>query len=309
MSCRNEPTSPSAGPAASTPCGGANQPCSRCDAVVTIGRVVRGNPHVVRNAAAVAGLPDSVPPSKTYEVQVTVAWSKPSCPGQFIELSVINGSADNGTATVSPARINATSTVTVSGVNQTRPGHGGQLKIQAKLDGTTVKAVSAGFTVCAHPVNYSDVFDHDIFGGGTSGIAVQDGWDSDSGTFADLDQTEIKELVNEPAPTVPPFHNDVFQHSDYMPGDQLTVDQHTITTPSRGPAADWIMPQLTIYKCKRCGCTDIVQPKSGMHIIHQVFSDGGVWKYHARKIGAAVTIGAHTTQAGNANAQAPDHVL
>lgn len=308
MSCRNEPSNPNSGAGADTPCDETMQTCSRCDATVTIGRVRRGNPYAPRNITT-GGMPDSVPPSKTYEVEVTVTWSKPSCPGQYIELSIINGSADNGTATVSPTRITATATVTVTGVNQTRPGHAGQLKVQAKLDGATVKAESAGFTVCAHPINYSDPFHHDINAGGVVGIAVQDGWDSDSGTFADLSETEIKELVDEPPPTVPPFHNDVFGHSNYLPGDQLTVDSHTISKPSRGPAADWIMPQLVIYKCKRCGCTDIDQPNSGMNIIHHVFRHGGVWKHRAEKVGAAVTIGAHTTQAGNANAQGPHHAL
>ncbi len=277
----------------------------KCEADVSIGRVLRGNPYISKNAPD-AGLPDSVPPGKTYEVEVTV--TPPLEAGCSVALSIINGSADNGTATVSPASITKTTTVTVHGGAQTKPGNAGQLKIQAKLDGA-VKAESAGFTVCAHPINYRDTLDHDIEGAGVVGVAVQDDWDSDSGRMADLNQTMIKELVDEPAPTVPPYHDDVFGHSDYMDGHLPSVDSHTIHKPDPGPKADWTMSQLSIYKCKRCGCVDIDQPNSGLKIIHHVVQVRGDWKHRTQKIGAAVTIGAHTSNAAVARVVSDDHDL
>ena len=151
---------PNAGSDAGKPCADPTKPCP-CHPSVTIGRVIRGNPYVSNNAPS-DGMPDSVPPSKTYQVQVTVTPSMDGCPGHHIDLSIVNGSAENGTATVSPARITGTTVVTVTGGNQTTPGHDSQLKIQAKLDGAEVKAESAGFTVCAHPVNYRDTYVSDI---------------------------------------------------------------------------------------------------------------------------------------------------
>jgi hypothetical protein len=299
-------------PDASAPINGGSPPAN-CNPNVTIGHVIRGNPYVARNANTAAGLPDSVPPTKTYDVDVTVSNWAACCAGKQINLSVAGSGGANGTATVSPAQIsgNGTFTVTVTGGNQTAPGSGGHLKIHAELDGA-VKAESAGFSVCAHPINYSDAFASDINAGGVVGVAVQDGWDSDSGTLGDLKQVIPKEIVDEPPPTVPPFHNDVFRHSGYEPtqtGDTLTVDQHTISKPDKGPKADWIMPQLVVYKCLRCGCVDIPQPNSGMNIVHHVFNDGGVWKHRAEKVGAAVTIGAFSVGAGVANVKGPDHTL
>jgi hypothetical protein len=303
-------TSPSSGSDAGAPCGGTT-PCppAPCDATVTIGRVLRGNPYVPRNATT-GGMPDSVPPSKTYEVQVSVTWSGSSCTGKRIDLSIINGSAENGTATVSPTQITATSVVTVTGGAQTQPGHAGKLKIQAMLGGA-VTAESAGFTVCAHPLNYRDTYHSDV--NGTSvGVRVSDDWDSYSGTFSDLDNTEISEVVQQGARTSPPFNplaSVVPQNSGYLSGDQRSVDTHSLPRPLAGPAGTAEKLQLTIFKCKRCGATDKVQANSGMKIVHEVFQSGTAWKHRTRKVGAAVTIGAYSTQAGSASVTSPDHNL
>jgi hypothetical protein len=290
---------------------GAVTPC-KCDATVTIGRVRRGNPYVPRNANAADGMPDSVPPGKTYEVEVTVTWSKAACPGQHIDLSIINGSADNGTATVSPAQITATTTVTVTGGTQTKPGHDGQLKIQAKLDGTIVKAESAGFTVCAHPINYKDTFKSDIDTPTRVGMFVQDDWESDSGTFSHLDEAEISELVQLGPRNSPPFApaaSITLNTSSYFPADSRTVDEHRVGRPSAGPAGTLEHHQLCIFKCHRCGAVDKDMPNSGFKIIFEVFQVGTKWKQRTRKVGSAITLGARTSGAGDANAVSPDHDL
>jgi hypothetical protein len=290
-------------------------PCpktEKCDPNVTIGRVQRGNPYVPRNANPADGMPDSVPPSKSYEVEVKVDPPMDCCPGQFIELSIINGSADNGTATVSPTRITKTTTITVTGGTQTKPGHGGQLKIQAKLDGATVKAESSGFTVCAHPINYSDTFVSDIDEPDRVGFVVQDGWDSDSGTFADLDEAEVSEIVEYDAPTSPPYAGGGgANNSGYLSANRLTKDTHTIVPrPAAGPAATWERRQVSIFKCHRCGATDKVQPNSGFKITHAVSADAaGHWKHKIMKVGADVTARGYTSKAGTANATSPDHNL
>lgn len=169
---------------------------------------------------------------------MTVNPSLASCPGQYIALSIINGSGNNGTATVSPSRITRTTEVTITGGNQTKPGHKEQLKLQAKLDGSTIKASSVGFTVCAHPLNYRDPFHHDIDTPIKVGIAVADDWDSDSGTFADLDKTKISELVDYVGRNdSPPFRARgamSYNNSGYLAGDSNTVDSHTIGRASIG---------------------------------------------------------------------------
>ncbi len=314
MSDGKKTTPPSSGDGG-TPPGCTTAPCpspKKCDASVTIARVRRGNPYVSKNANPADGMPDSVPPTKTYEVEVTVTPSLEACPGQYIELSIINMSPDNGTATVAPARITKSTTVTVTGGVKTKPGHGGNLKIQAKLDSVTVKAESAGFSVCAHPINYSDTFKSDVNNADDVGVVVQDDWESDSGTFADLKETEIAEVVKQGARDSPPFNPlgvVAPVNSGYLAGDNKSTDTHAVPRLPAGPKGKAEKLQLTLFKCKRCGATDKVQPNSGFKIIHEVFKDGAQWKHITRKIGAKITIGANTTEAGTANVRSPDHNL
>lgn len=280
--------------------------------MITIGRVIRDNPYVPHDANTGAGMPDSVPPSKTYEVAVTVTNWTASCSGKHIDLSVANTSSDNGTATLSPAQVNGNGTfkITVTGGDQTNPGHGGQLKIQAKLDGAP-KAESAGFTVCAHPLNWTDTLYADIDEPSRVGVVVQDGWDSDSGgSIAGLDQAEISEVVEYDAPTSPPFSGaGGANNSGYLAANELTQDTHTIGRPAAGPTATWERRQLSIFKCHRCGASDKVQPHSGLKIVHEVFLAGGQWKHRVKKFGAAVTARGYSSTAATASVTSPDHVL
>jgi hypothetical protein len=285
-------------------------PKQSCDVKVTIGRVIRGNPYVDRGATSVKGLPDSLPPSKTYQVEIKVEPPlEKLCPQEFIEVSIVGGSEDNGTATVSPTKITRTTTVTVTGGNQTNPKSGGNLKIQASLSGKKVLATSAGFTVCAHPLNFKNVFDSNIDETlqekHVIGMYVKDSWESDSGaaalngTLRDLNKVQIKELVLESRPKEPPFHDYPSDHSDYNLGIIFSTDRHSILYPDAGPQADWVKPQLSIYKCDRCGCKDIVMPNSGLHIIFHVVNDNG-FKFFAEKVGTKVVINGFAATAANA---------
>lgn len=280
-----------------------------CDVKVTIGRVIRGNPYVDRNAKPTRGLPDSLPPNRTYEVEIRVEPAlEKACPGEFIEVSIAGCSDDNGTATVTPAKITKTATVTVAGVKQTVPRHGGNLKVQARL-GNRVLALSPGFTVCAHPLNFKDVFDSNIEDTlqekHVIGMQSTSSWESDSGTaavggiVADLNKVQIQELLLEPRPPEPPFHNYPFDHSGYELGNAFTTDRHAILYPEAGPKGDWTLSQLSIFKCDRCGCRDIVMPNSGMHITFRVVNGNG-WKFLVEKTGAQVLVNGFSSAAATA---------
>jgi hypothetical protein len=160
-------------------------------------------------------------------------------------------------------------------------------------------------------VNYSDGFVSDIDEPARVGVVVQDGWDSDSGTFADLDEAEDSEVVEYDAPTSPPYAGGGGAHnSGYNKANLLTTDTHTIGRPAAGPAAPWERRQVCIFKCHRCGAVDKVHPNSGFKIVHDVFQDGGgQWQHHVKKFGAKVTARAYTSEAGVANVTSLDHAL
>jgi Type VI secretion system/phage-baseplate injector OB domain len=282
------------------------------DPTVTIGRVMRGNPYKESNASPADGMVDSVPPTKTYEVLVTVTPQLE--PGRFIEMSVVNGNDKNGNAHVTPRQISTTTTVTVTGDVQTAPGNAGQLKIQAALNGVT-KAESAGFTVCAHPTTVHNKLKADIDSGGVVGAAVTVTLDSDSGTVSDLDQAEFSEQVVSGHKDSPPFSAiNGSTSSGYLKANRTNlVDNHTTISPDPGPAGTEVFSQLFIFKCLRCGVTDKVQPRSGMKIVHSVFQTGSQWKHNMKKNGQKTTLttrlGTFTSEAGDADVTSPDHLL
>jgi hypothetical protein len=207
------------------------------------------------------------------------------------------------------AQDNITTKVTVTGRKQTKPRNGGKLKIQAALNGK-VLAASAGFSVCAHPLNFKDEFDsnidedlqlNDTFKGQRAiGMNSRDSWESDSGTPAlkgtlmDLNKVQIKELLAFQRAKEPPFHFVKPNQSDYNLGVAFSTDRHTVLFPDPGPKADWTLSQLSIYKCERCGCRDVVMPNSGLKIIFRVVNDNG-WKFFVEKVGAQVMVNSFTS--------------
>lgn len=261
----------------------------------TIRSVIRGNPYVPQGASPGDGMPDSLPPTKTYAVLVTVEPSLDST-GQFIELSIINSSGDNGSATVFPNRITKSATVIVTGGAQTTPEHAGQLQIQAKLDGNTVKATSAGFSVCAHPLNMAETFGRDINTDSAVGVILRVATQSDSGQFSDLDKVEVSEVVEQFRKDEPPFKegSGFVNNSGFgpiiPPRGQSVTDTHAEPRPAPGPKGKSNRIQLHIFNCKRCGAVNKVVPKSGYDITHEVFLVGRVFKHRVTKVGAAIGI-------------------
>jgi peptidoglycan hydrolase-like protein with peptidoglycan-binding domain len=286
---------------------------------IDVRSVVRGNPYVAAGVVPPVEMPPSVPPGKTYTVQITV--DPPLTGSDFIELSIINSGAATGTASVSPARIQRSTPVIVTGGTQSKPASGGQLKIQAKLNGTEIKATSDGFTVCAHPVNVKCTFFRDINDSFAAGMIVADSLESDSNNFADLDEVEWSEVVERFSRSDPPFHDGsgFVNNSGYLPvippPGKFPGDTHDEPRPSAGPRGISEKIQLHIFKCHRCGAVDKAVPNSGFDITHEVFLVGKQWKHKVTKKGETIGVilpGTKTvvkTKPGSANITSPEHNL
>jgi len=275
---------------------------------VSIGRIIRGNPYVSHDAVNV-GLPDSLPLHKTYQVEIQVEGKG------VVKLAIINSSTDNGNATINPTSITGTTKVTITGTAKTKPGFGGNLKIEATVNGV-VRATSQGFSVCCHPINYVVTYYADVYNTDKLGVMVQIGWSSDNGVLSDLVDTEISEKVSQGIKNSPPFQSTLpiqvsGYQSGYIPHGIIYADNHTYPRRSLSLTAEGINEvfQLFIYKCKCCGASNIVMPNSGFKITHKIFKVGTQWKHKTEKMGTPVTFDRYSTGAGNANVISHIHNL
>jgi hypothetical protein len=190
----------------------------------------------------------------------------------------------------------ASGTVKLRGGVQTDAGKGGALKLVAK-QGATQVATSAGFTVAAIPQNYSDTFVR-LLTGNRRGFVVQDGWESDSGRFKDLNQTEISEQVQETLATGC-FAGLGKQNSGYLPGDVLTQDTHSSGTSTLTSTGRRIAQQTCMFKDKRSGSDDIPMTRSGYELVRNVtVRQGGGFDFQLTKKGKSTTANAITSDAG-----------
>lgn len=249
---------------------------------------------------------DRIPPRVDTPVGVSVSGL---APGASVTLSVAGASAANGTVTIDGAatkNIAGPTVVQLQGATQTGAGNGGKLQLVAR-QGATEIARSGGFSVSAIPQFYTDAFVSDVTGT-DRGIVVQDGWESDSGVFADLDQADISEEVEDTVATGC-FAGIVGGVSHYLAANALTQDTHgTQVTRLVSPGRN-VTQQTCKFRDKRSGANDIPMRDSGFEIVRNCFWSGGVLRIRTTKVGKATTAHGVPSGAGDADVRRPSQVV
>jgi len=138
-------------------------------------------------------LPNSIRPDGKVTVQVTV---NPPLDGQHVTFAVVAESDNSGTATVvGNPKLSSDGVIEIHGGLQTTPGHAGELRIRASLDGVTV-GEAPPFSVCAHP----EAVGYGLLGPATIHLAVGMRVSvtvlSDSGDTSHLNEVVEKEMVS-----------------------------------------------------------------------------------------------------------------
>lgn len=255
-------------------------------------------PAHVRGGASPAAMADRIPPRVTTVAHVDISGLKPGDPP--VKLSVAGAGGGNGTVTIDGSAtksLSASADVNLMGVAQTDSGKGGALRLAAKRGGSEL-ATSGGFSVSSIPQNYTDTFVR-LVTGAKRGVVVQDGWESDSGVVADLNETEIAEQVEVTAATGC-FAGLGKINSGYLPGDKFSKDTHSSAVAALTKPGNKVAAQTCMFKDKRAGSTDIPMTKSGYTIVRDVSAkDAGGLSFHITKNGAATTANGVTSGAGS----------
>jgi hypothetical protein len=265
-------------------------------------------PAKIRGDATPASMAaDRIPPRVGTTVHVDVNGVKSGDPP--VTLSVEGAGGGNGTVKIDGAAtkdLTASADVTLTGGDQTTAGKAGGLKLAAK-QGTTTLSASGGFSVSSIPQNWTCTFDS-LVTGTSRGFVVNDRWESDSGVVADLDQTEISELV-EVTSSTGTFAGTGKRNSGYLAGDSFTQDTHgTPVSILKGPGKR-IAQQTSMFKDKRAGANDIPVKNSGYTVIRDVTdTGGGKLQIETDKRGASTTANGVTSDAGAGTITKPQAV-
>lgn len=257
-----------------------------------------------------------VPPGVGTSVIVLVA-GVPA--GRTIALDIQGLGGANGTATVAPTSIASTSAVTVTGGTQTTPGNADNLMVRARIGGRTL-ATSLGFTVAAHPRDFSVTLNSDLNTATHIGLIANNAWTGDgSGSVTDLTEVERSEQVDIGHVDDPPFSPLPIRRSGFIAGTASpTTDTHgkskaSISTPFwlgiLGSRFRFVHEQLFIFNDRRTGVTNQVVPNSGFTITYTISWNAAAsrWEHQCVKTGAATTVGAFSATAGSGTATSLVH--
>jgi hypothetical protein len=258
--------------------------------------------HTTTPAAMAA---DRIPPRVDIPVPVGISgWSIPMAP---VEVAIENAGGGNGTCTLDGAAtttLNGTGgTVTLRGVDQTGAGKGTNLRVIARFGGI-VLARSNPFAVAAIPQNWT-ISKVSELTGPRRGLVVQDGWESDSGSVADLNETEISERVEQTSASGVLAGLGAL-NSGYLAGDQFTRDTHGTPAAALTGHGVRIAAQTSMFKDHRTGAADIPMTNSGYTLSRftLTFGPGSGWWLMTVKVGAATTARGITSAAGAGSASA-----
>ncbi len=237
-----------------------------------------GNCEVNVVEISIASL-DRVPPSKTESVVITVSPTVTTSDSIDLEVSRFAGAA--GSATVSPSSIQSTTTVTITGGDQTSAGEGApyadNLSLLATIGGCDLDSES--FTVCAHVADGSfevDRFDALLLSV-YYGMEVFYIWESDSGTVGDLDECWMHESFANDFGDTPPFTNPgappVAPEVAMGTGSWNDIQGYKKTGVSSGPAgtAGWDMKLYSV--CNRCGSDPSLTDNCTTFVVRQAGTD------------------------------------
>jgi hypothetical protein len=257
-------------------------------------------PHIRGNSSP-ASMPDRIPPRVDTPAAVTITGL--AIPMRDITLSIDGAGGGNGTATINGAAtvdLGASATVQLRGVDQTAPGKAGNLRVLASHGGTRL-AASGGFSVSSIPQNFSVTFNSQISTPTMRGLAVNNHWESDSGSVADLDEAERSEQVEYGAATGIWAGVVGGDNSGYLPANNPPlVDNHgTPLARFTGPGSR-IAEQVFTFNDKRTGATNIAAIKAGFRLTRTAVTNAaGKIEFTVDKRGAATTAKGFSSAAGS----------
>lgn len=254
----------------------------------------------VNASTSPAGMPNRIPPSVDTTVSYTVAHYD-ATKGK-IELSIEGANDTNGKASIDGAatkEVTATGSIALKGTKQTTPGNAGKMVLVAKQGGTVIGRSNA-FSVSAIPQNWNITF-NSLIQGTKRGIAVNNAWESDSGSLADLDEVERSEKVEYGGGTGIFAATTSGNNSGFLPGNNSPrVDSHGTPVSMLTGEGSITAKQGFIFNDKRTGATNVPARNSGFAITRDVVSNGsGGFDITTSKVGASHTTRGYAVTAGS----------
>lgn len=259
--------------------------------------------------------PNTPPPVKRIPPRVNtgVAISASATPANPVTLSIDGAGGGNGSATINGAptyNLTRTETVQLQGVDQTEPGHAGNLKLVAR-QGANQLAESNRFSVAAYPIAIGFTFAHLVqneadpdtgerFWGAAYDLTFVS--DSGPGHGTDCNQTKISENVLAVSSTGL-FVGAVNRHSSFLETTDAQQDNHVTGTTDAatmrrlmdayaGADSTAVANQFFRFSCARTGIAEDRDagpkvPTSGFRITKSTTSDGVTRVFHVKKEGFA----------------------
>jgi hypothetical protein len=280
------------------PDAGAPPPDAGAPAPVTA--VAFGN---INSTTTPTGMNSRIPPRIDQPIAVAITGAG------SVDISIDGASVANGTATLDGAgtkNLAASGTINLRGATQSTAGHAGNLRLVAKVGGTTM-GTSNSFTICAIPTTVT-VSLANLISGTERGIEATTSNDSDSGQITDLDQVQMSEKVKYVNGAgcfagITTGSNSGFLAANTSPHG---VDHHGTPVSLITGAGSIDSRQLFVFNDARSGANNVTVKNSGFNIHREVtatVTDAGTnLSITTSKAGTATTVAGSTAQSGSGSA-------